>query len=200
VLLRPDVPAVRLGWRALLAGVAVAEAVERVAKVEAALKWPNDLLVRGCTEGDGYAKCAGILAEAVADTPDEHVIVLGVGLNVSQTAVELPPAVDGAFPPTSLALSGAASTDRDPILRAVLRSLDTWYQRWRDAAADPDASGLGDAYRRRCITLGREVTVSLPAGEAITGTARAVDSSGHLVVATAGGERVLAAGDVRHVR
>src|SRR5690606_28262650 len=51
VLLRPGVPAARLGWITLLAGVAVAESVGRVAVVDAVLKWPNDLLVRSALAG-----------------------------------------------------------------------------------------------------------------------------------------------------
>src|SRR5215469_17975770 len=60
VLLRPAVPASRLGWLPLLAGVALVEAVRRQAEVDAVLKWPNDLLV-------DERKCAGILAEAVPE-------------------------------------------------------------------------------------------------------------------------------------
>src|SRR5215475_11050829 len=56
VLLRPAVPAGLLGWLPLLAGVAVASALEQTAWVGARLKWPNDVLA-------GDAKIAGILAE-----------------------------------------------------------------------------------------------------------------------------------------
>src|SRR5690348_13255814 len=50
MLLRPGDAGVSPGayaWLPLLAGVALAEAVQRVAEVDAALKWPNDLLVGG---------------------------------------------------------------------------------------------------------------------------------------------------------
>src|SRR5262245_33528909 len=55
VLLRPSVSPARLGWLPLLTGVALAESVGRIAVVDAALKWPNDLLL------DGRRKVAGIL-------------------------------------------------------------------------------------------------------------------------------------------
>src|SRR5262245_25019804 len=69
----------------LAAGVAIAEAVERVTGLAAAIKWPNDLLV-------GKRKLAGILAEGVASqtpAPSVHTVVLGYGLNVSAAAFPL---------------------------------------------------------------------------------------------------------------
>jgi len=97
-------------------------------------------------------------------------------------------------------VSGAVGTDRDPLLRAVLRRLADWYQRWVEAGGDPDASGLRAAYRDCCVTLGAEVTVALPAGDPVTGYAVDVDVDGRLVLRTASGERALAAGDVLRVR
>jgi BirA family biotin operon repressor/biotin-[acetyl-CoA-carboxylase] ligase len=180
VLLRPDVPARTLGWLPLLGGVALVEAVVRLAEVDAVLKWPNDLLVR---VDDQYAKCAGLLAEAVGPGP---AVALGIGLNVSQRADELPPRPGSAGPATSLALAGAACQDRDPLLRAVLRSLADWYVRWTAVRGDPEASGLARAYERHCDTLGRDVEVELPGGDR-RGRAVGVDGDGRLLLATADG-------------
>jgi BirA family biotin operon repressor/biotin-[acetyl-CoA-carboxylase] ligase len=198
VLLRPA--GLRVSWLPLLAGVAVAGAVARVAGVDAALKWPNDLLVRAPgtdpAGSAGFGKCAGILAEAGPDG-----VVLGIGLNVSQRADELPePADPAAFRPTSLALAGAAQLDRSPVLVAVLGALADAYQDYRAAGGDPVASGLADAYRARCATLGQEVSVSLPGGVSVRGRACDVDTDGRLVLATPEGTHALAAGDVHHVR
>ncbi|WDZ86832.1 biotin--[acetyl-CoA-carboxylase] ligase [Micromonospora cathayae] len=233
VLLRPGeadrergwspVPTTGYGWLPLLAGVALVEAVARLAELDARLKWPNDLLVDD-------AKCAGILAEAVPGgaVPGGSVaggavpagavaggvvaggavsggassrpsaVVLGIGLNVTLRADELPDNPTG-LPATSLQLAGAA-TDRDPLLRALLRAVADWYARWRDAGGDAVGSGLRDAYLAACATVGRPVRVFLPAGTELTGTATGVDADGQLLVDTAAGERRLAAGDVLHLR
>lgn len=190
----PPAPTAAFGWLPLLAGVALAETVTRLAEVDAALKWPNDLLVGG-------AKCAGILAEAVPGArPDEPpAVVLGIGLNVTVRADELPANPTG-LPATSLKLAGAKLTDRDPLLRALLRTLATWYDRWRRAEGNPQVCGLRRAYLEWCVTLGRPVRVLLPGGEEIIGTAVTVDDDGRLVVRAADGDRAVAAGDVLHLR
>ncbi|PZG74154.1 biotin--[acetyl-CoA-carboxylase] ligase, partial [Streptomyces sp. NTH33] len=144
VLLQPsEVPVVRWGWLPLLTGVAVATGLSRAAGVDTALKWPNDLLV---TVGGEERKAGGILAERAGDDG----VVVGVGINVSLRQEELPVPQAG-----SLALAGAVSTDRDPLLRAMLRSLEDWYVRWRAAGGDPAASGLQETYAAGCATLGR---------------------------------------------
>lgn len=182
------------GWLPLLAGVALVEAVTLLAELDASLKWPNDLLIGG-------AKCAGILAEGVPgpQPSDPPAVVLGIGLNVTLRADELPEHPTG-LPATSLQLAGAAATDRDPLLRALLRSVADWYARWRDAGGDATASGLREAYLTACGTIGREVRAQLPDGTAVTGTATGIDPDGQLLVTTAGGRRSLAAADIRHLR
>src|SRR5690242_4380636 len=140
VLLRPGlaveergwsaVPTGAYGWIPLLTGVALLEAVRRVASVETALKWPNDLLI-GPAEQPG--KAAGILAEASGE-----VVVVGIGLNVTTLAEELP-ATTGV-PATSLRLAGATATDRESLLRALLRGVAGWYSGWREAGSDAEMS------------------------------------------------------------
>ncbi|MFD4988346.1 biotin--[acetyl-CoA-carboxylase] ligase [Streptomyces sp. NPDC058374] len=188
VLLRPTAPADRWGWLPLLTGVAAASAVSRVAGVDTGLKWPNDLMV---TVGSEERKAGGILAETAAGG-----IVVGVGINVSLRVDELPVPTAG-----SLGLAQAAVTDRDPLLRAVLRSLEEWYGRWQEADGDAAASGVQEAYAAGCVTLGRAVRAELPGGEALTGEAVALDGDGRLVLATEDGvQRPVGAGDIVHLR
>ncbi|MDO0926048.1 biotin--[acetyl-CoA-carboxylase] ligase [Streptomyces sp. TG1A-8] len=190
VLLRPaEVPLARWGWLPLLTGVAVATGLSRAAGVDTALKWPNDLLV---TVGGEERKAGGILAERAGD----DAVVVGVGINVTLRAHELPVPLAG-----SLALAGAVSTDRDPLLRAVLRRLEEWYGRWRAAGGDPVASRLQETYAAGCATLGRTVRAELPGDRAIVGEAVAVDGDGRLVIATEEGvQEPVGAGDIVHVR
>ncbi|MFE2478603.1 biotin--[acetyl-CoA-carboxylase] ligase [Streptomyces sp. NPDC059389] len=190
VLLKPgeSVPQERWGWLTLLAGVATASGLSRAAGVDTSLKWPNDLLV---TVNGEERKTGGILAERVGDG-----VVIGIGLNVTLTEDELPVPEAG-----SLILAKAAVTDREPLLKAVLRALEQWYGDWRAAGGDPAASGLQEAYAADCVTLGRHVRADLPGGRTLTGTAEAVDADGRLVIRDAEDRHeAVGAGDVVHLR
>ncbi|MEV7278397.1 biotin--[acetyl-CoA-carboxylase] ligase [Streptomyces sp. NPDC093111] len=189
VLLKPDVPVHRWGWLPLLTGVAAASGLGKAAGADLTLKWPNDLLVRVAGE---ERKTGGILAErAGADG-----VVIGLGVNVSLRPDELPVPTAG-----SLLLGNAVSTDRDTLLRAVLRSLEQWYGDWVRAAGDPGVSGLLEAYEAQCATLGRRVRADLPGERMLEGDAVGVDGDGRLVVATeGGGTEAVAAGDIVHLR
>ncbi|MFY1677068.1 MULTISPECIES: biotin--[acetyl-CoA-carboxylase] ligase [unclassified Streptomyces] len=190
VLLRPvEVPVARWGWLPLLTGVAVASGLSRAAGVDTALKWPNDLLV---TVDGRERKAGGILAERAGGDG----VVVGVGVNVTLREDELPVPEAG-----SLVLAGAAGTDRDPLLRGVLRSLEEWYGRWRGAGGDASASGLQEAYAAGCATLGRVVRAELPGDRSLVGEAVALDGDGRLVLATPSGLREpVGAGDIVHLR
>ncbi|MEU5977208.1 biotin--[acetyl-CoA-carboxylase] ligase [Streptomyces sp. NPDC047315] len=191
VLLRPGpaVPVERWGWLPLLAGVAAATGLSRAAGVDTSLKWPNDLLV---TVDGEERKTGGILAERAGS----DAVVLGIGINVTLSAAELPVPTAG-----SLALARAVCTDRDPLLRAVLRSLERWYGDWRAAGGDPTVSKVQEAYAAGCATLGRTVRAELPGDRSLTGEAVALDGDGRLVLALPGGAReAVGAGDVVHLR
>ena len=189
VLLKPAVPVHRWGWLPLLTGVAAATGLTKAAGVDISLKWPNDLLI---SVGGEERKAGGILAERAG----EDGIVVGLGINVTLGEAELPVPTAG-----SLLLADAVSTDRDPLLRAVLRSLEQWYGRWVQAGGDPVASGLQTAYTAGCATLGRRVRAELPGERMLEGEAVTLDGDGRLVVATeGGGTEAVSAGDIVHVR
>lgn len=211
VLLRPathQVPPDRWSWLTLMAGVAVTDALIRICGLPATLKWPNDVLVPvpGSAE---LGKVAGLLAEVVRTDSAEgsagtmgHAVVLGLGINITQDVAELP--VPTA---TSLKLAGSATTDRDTVLRAVLRALADRYQDLSRKSVDGLAwpSGLAAVYRERCSTIGRLVRVDLPDGTTIDGLADGVDDEGRLLVreqpeSPDGRVHVLSAGDVVHIR
>ncbi|MFF8712052.1 biotin--[acetyl-CoA-carboxylase] ligase [Streptomyces sp. NPDC015184] len=183
-----DVPVERWGWLPLLTGVATATGLARAAGVDTGLKWPNDLLV---TVGGEERKAGGILAERAGDG-----VVIGMGLNVTLRADELPAPTAG-----SLALAGAVSTDRETLLRGVLRSLEHWYGRWREAGGDATASGLQEAYAAGCATLGRTVRAQLPGDRTLVGEAVAIDGEGRLLLSTRDGlQEPVSAGDIVHLR
>lgn len=208
VLIRPGAIHPDLfGWLPLITGLAVRDALAGSSGLDASLKWPNDVMVG---KGDEAHKIAGILVE-MTSVPAEGVysmslpaIVVGVGLNVSLRAEELP--VPHA---TSIDLERAAQglgpADRPVVAKELLRALAVRHDQWR-ACERGSGSVISDElyyeYIDACATVGQDVRVELPGGETKTGTATKIDRSGQLVVETAAGEEpfVVAAGDVHHVR
>jgi BirA family biotin operon repressor/biotin-[acetyl-CoA-carboxylase] ligase len=185
VLLDPTPVAPALwGWLPLLAGLAVAEGARAATGVALRVKWPNDV------QSTDRRKVAGILSERV-DTAAGPLAVVGIGLNVSSTAEQLPVPTAG-----SLAMAGGKVDEPAAILSAILTRLDTRLSVWRAAAGDAAAAGLLDAYAAASVTLGADVTVTLPDGDVVVGNALRIDPDGSLVLRTVDGERSIAAGDV----
>jgi BirA family biotin operon repressor/biotin-[acetyl-CoA-carboxylase] ligase len=174
-----DVPAPVWGWLPLAAGLAVVDAVSALG-VEAALKWPNDVLA-----GDG--KLAGILSEVAGQT-----IVVGIGLNVTLRADEV-----GEPGVSSLVDLGVADPDRTRLAAELLRRLGERVSDWRAS----DQALMAD-YRSRCATIGSSVRAVLPGGREIVGTALSVDDQGRLRIESHAQDDVVvvSAGDVVHLR
>lgn len=152
---------------ALVAGLAVAEALVEVAGVNARLKWPNDVLIGG-------RKVAGVLAEAQAAPP---ALIIGVGVDVNQERFpqELTPVA------TSLLLATGEVQDRAALAAAVLRQLE----RRLDQGLGGGLEGALEEWSARSATLGQRVRAS----DGVEGVAEAVAPSGALMVRDAEGRR-----------
>jgi BirA family biotin operon repressor/biotin-[acetyl-CoA-carboxylase] ligase len=208
VLLRPvhagaPLPVDHFGWFPLLAGTAMTRAVRNVVDAglksatddpdavspvhEVTLKWPNDVLI------DGY-KVSGILSELL---PDATGLVIGAGLNVSLDEHDLP-----TLTSTSLLLVTGAAPDPDAVLARYLTELRALTAAFLAAGGDPVQSGLLEAVRDVCGTLGAPVRVQLPGGTDLVGIAVDLDRDGRLIVENqANGElQAVGAGDVTHLR
>jgi len=116
VLLRPEAPMPLWPELSLIAGEAVAAALRMETGVDASLRHPNDVVIAG-------RKLVGVLPEATSGR-----VILGIGVNVNQSADELPS--DTAKPPTSLRVELGREVERAPLLAAILRELELDYDGW----------------------------------------------------------------------
>jgi BirA family biotin operon repressor/biotin-[acetyl-CoA-carboxylase] ligase len=180
VLLRPGWPARQAQRLTMVCSLAVCEAIAKVAGVQAEVKWPNDVLIRG-------RKVCGILTELDVVGERLGTVVVGIGINVN---LDLEGAPATMSPATSLMLAAGRAVSRLNLLVALLEGIERRYLATRE----------GRSYHRewaeRMATLGREVQVS-GATEAWLGVAVDVDADGALLVRAQDGtvQRVLA-GDV----
>lgn len=164
----------------LRVGIAVARAVERVAVIDVAIKWPNDIVVAG------QGKLGGILCEASLSSSGGF-IVAGIGLNVHQEAVDFPPEVRPHA--ASLRTVGARSAGRAEVAGAVVAEV---------RSITSGACGLLEPrllaeLERRDALRGLEITID---GEPV-GIAAGVAPDGALMVRCDDGVREIRAGTVR---
>jgi BirA family transcriptional regulator, biotin operon repressor / biotin---[acetyl-CoA-carboxylase] ligase len=191
VLFRPaGVPADRLPWLNLIAGLALVRVAQSVG-VEASLKWPNDLLL-GASAGKG----AGILSEITADGS----VVVGIGLNVAKLPADVEPA-PGGLAPTSLEDLDATELDRGELAFRLLVELAGLEGVWRKNGGDADESGVLEEYVEHSSTVGQRVRVELAGGVELSGVAQRIEPDGTLAVrGDDGREHGVSAGDVVHLR
>jgi BirA family biotin operon repressor/biotin-[acetyl-CoA-carboxylase] ligase len=183
-------------WRlAAVTGLAMAEAAERVASLDAGairLKWPNDLIVESA---DGPLKVAGVLGETDGLGTDDPRAVVGIGVNADWAASDFPPELAPAM--TSLReVAGGRSIDRTELLTAFTVRLEAGVERLRDGRFD--AAG----WTGRQATTGRTVTIETHGGRREVAAAVDVDpTTGALVVQVGQGRpRSIVSAEVVHLR
>jgi len=165
LLLRPELPPAQAPRLSLVAGIALADAVEGMG-VPATLKWPNDLYL-------GDRKAAGILAEMSSDPDRLRHVVIGVGINVNTGEDDFPPEISGKA--TSLRIRAGRPFPRSEVLA---RFLDSFADRYAEFLAGGFAA-LHDGWDRRDFLRGRRVLLRRRGGGE-RGVAEGVDGEGAL--------------------
>ena len=148
-----------------MAAVAAVRAVAGVTGLQPQIKWINDLVADG-------KKLCGILTELVL-LPEETVCIVGIGINCGQRPEDFPEEIRHMA--TSLLQLGAA-VERERLAAALIENL--WFMA-EQCLSEPE-SWMAE-YRRRCLTIGREVR--LIGGNGVRQAfAEDVDAQGALLV------------------
>lgn len=145
ILLRPTLMPQDLLPVTALSAVAMCDAVERTCGLRPQIKWTNDLILNG-------KKLAGILTEMAleGETGMVQSLVIGAGINVHHTAQDFTPEV--AALATSIQAETGKAISRSRLAAEMLLALDQLGE-----SLGGDLSGYLAAYRRDCITIGRQV-------------------------------------------
>ena len=160
----------------LMAALAVYDAVlPLLAEPQAlAIKWPNDLLLRG-------AKLSGILLERVGEA-----VVVGIGVNLAQ-APDLPDR-----PAVALAQLGPAP-DRDAFAATLAEAFDRELERWRTFGIEP----LVRRWLAAAHPVGTALRVHDAEGQPTSGRFAGLAADGSLLLRLEdGATRAIHAGDV----
>ena len=183
IILRPELPPSEVLVMTLAAGLAVQTSIQQIdARVQADLKWPNDVLVHG-------EKLCGILTEMNAEATRVRHIVVGIGINVNQTSF---PKDLGA---TSLRLVTGREWSRVELVAALLKSVHAEYQRLLEDS-DARESILRRFAEHSSWIYSKKVRIE-ENGSAFEGTTQGLDGRGFLQVLTAHGMRTVLSGTVR---
>ena len=176
LLLRPPDDRV-VSELSLVAGTAVAEAIEGAVALAVQVKWPNDVMLN-------RRKVAGILAEA-----SDGVVVVGIGVNVNQERSDLPE--DANVPAASLYTIDGIKRERAPLLVAILDRLEVNYDAWVERGLD----GVYDSLGSRDFLRGRRIAVNGESGVGVK-----IDRDGRFVVDVGGENRAIESGEIAYER
>lgn len=175
-------PAAELLGLSLVAGIAVAGVVRTRLGIEAAVKWPNDVLVDG-------QKLGGLLIELQAVPGDRHstMVTTGIGLNVRHQ----PDFERLGIGATSLeALKLSSEVDRSELIAALAVSVTSHFVEFETTGWQ----SFDTRWRAIDALFGRQVAVS--GANALDGSACGVDALGALLVDTGSGIEPVMAGEV----
>ena len=185
-LLRPKIAVNYWPLITMMAAVGVYDALGEACRLQADIKWPNDLL-------SGERKICGILAEAI-DTPGGRAVIVGIGINLTENAYPQ----EIADIATSVSEATNRPADREAILASVLRWLNHWYSLLNEPAG-PES--IVNAWSNRSsYAFGKVVQVS-NGDEVWQGTTSGIERDGALRLRMEDGEiKLVRAGDVKNLR
>ncbi len=182
LLLRPSIAPANAPMLTLVMALCVAEAVRGLTGLEAAIKWPNDIVLNG-------KKICGILTEMSTEIDYINYVVTGVGINMNQES--FPEEIRDTA--TSLLMEGAEHIRRSELIAAVMERYEENYGIFMKTE---DLSGLFQTYNRMLVNRDMAVRVLDPQGE-YSARALGINEKGELVVMTdEGEERHIFAGEV----
>ncbi|MCH4167396.1 MAG: biotin--[acetyl-CoA-carboxylase] ligase [Megasphaera sp.] len=184
LILRPDFSPVEISKMTLLAAVALTKAFHKMGLTSCAIKWPNDILVKG-------HKLVGILTELNASAEKINYLIMGIGINTDITRKNLPHELQRTT--TSFAME-KVPVRRTELLQEVLVQLEQQYDLAKEAGFAP----ILEEWKTLSCTLGQDVEVS-SVDTSFHGKAVDLDDNGNLIVYTEKGPQKVIAGDI-HVR
>jgi BirA family biotin operon repressor/biotin-[acetyl-CoA-carboxylase] ligase len=169
----------RLEGLSLVAGMAVVSCLKQQGVVDAQLKWPNDVLVRG-------QKIAGILLELVGDPADQCHVVLGIGINANMRSAE---GIDQEW--SSIYLVTQMLADRTELAIGLSKTLAHYLTQLEAIGF----SGLRQEWEALHAWQGRKVNL-IAGTQVIAGEVLGVNDQGALRLNIAGNEEHFSGGEL----
>lgn len=169
---KPIIPPEKATIFTLAASVAVCKLLENTCHVDAKIKWPNDIIIKG-------KKLCGILTEMSCEMDKINYIVVGIGLNVNQLSFD-----DNIRNiATSLYLETGQKYDRGLLIGGLCYNMDYVYEQ----IICNKISDIIDEWKKYALPMGQMITIH-KGKEQIQATTIDINNSGHLMVKEANGQ------------
>lgn len=184
IMLKPDILPVDAPKLTIAAALAVAKAIKSCCRLEARIKWPNDIVAGG-------KKLCGILTEMSAEADEIKYVIIGIGINANMEIKDFGPEVSSIA--TAIRIENGRAVSRKALAASVLNEFEEIY---RDFIKDGSIKLLLDEYKIKSAVLGKNIRV-ISKKEEIIGLAVDISEEGHLVVRLAdGSHREIMSGEV----
>lgn len=180
IILKPKIKPDSIGIISLYASLAVAQSIENIAHLIPECKWPNDVLLDG-------KKVCGILSDGVFDNGQLSYAIVGIGINVNQTA--FPDEIIKTA--TSLSLSTGKNYNRVEVLAVVIGQLEILY----DKILLGQLGEILVSWKKYCSLFGKKITIDQQ-GAVVSGTVITIGDDGGLILQIDGIEKKIFAGDI----
>ena len=175
IYLKPDVPPCDIAQLTLLAGIAVSRVIKN-----SKIKWPNDVIMSG-------RKVCGILTEMTAEADRITSVVIGIGVNVNTETF----GIDLVRKATSVYLETGKKADRNQLICEILTEFWEIYDEFRKNGF----ANLRREYKRRCVTLNREILI-VKGDDVIKAYAEDINDRGELIAKTENSIMTVNSGEV----
>ena len=179
LILRPQIPPVRLPELALLAALSLRKAIETLLPaVRIGLKWPNDLWI-------DKRKISGILCESAQHLQHGLQVIVGIGLNVNCSLEDFPAELQQSA--SSLQIAAGSPQNRARLLAVILNCMEEYYQAWHQQS---NLAAFLPEWEQADILLGKTITLHQP-NRTLTGTALGLAKDGRLKMRLADASQIL---------
>jgi BirA family biotin operon repressor/biotin-[acetyl-CoA-carboxylase] ligase len=185
LILFPEIPAHKAPLLSLIASLSVVEAIRNSVSLNPLIRWPNDVLIN-------EKKVCGILSEFEIGENDTSFIIVGIGINVNQTA--FPPDLEEIS--TSIHKELGQSTSRLLLLQELLWRFEENYT----GILRGEEKNLIERIKDYSSLMGKRVTINMNEND-LEGEMIDLDDTGRLILRLDNGIiKKVTAGDVRLVR
>ena len=185
LILRPELPSIRVPQLTLLVAAAIHKALSSVVPCIAPMvKWPNDILING-------KKVCGVLCEMQSEPDFTHFVVVGIGINVNQS--EMPPELRDSA--TSLFAETGSLFSRPELLASFLNNFEPLYDAW---IQEDDLGFILPYLERYSLLQSKQVTVD-QLKRTISGTVCGIARGGELMLDGADGQTILISSGEAHL-